>query len=463
MGAAITFARAGQCHFGIEHVRVAIEVLRDFAFEKQVNGIHVTQGADRRGARRSRRGTGRSTRSPPRSPRRSRRAAPVVLKPSELSPFSALLFAQVMHDAGTPPGVFNLVNGHRRRGRLGDVGPSGRRHGLVHRLDPRGRAGGAGRRADGQARGPGTGRQIAQRVPARCRLRERGAQGRARRDAQRRPVLRRADPAWWCLRSRLAEVEALAADAANGDRRRRSASTRRPCIGPLANAPQFAKVQELIQAGIDEGAKLVVRRARPAAGPQPRLFRAADGVLRSHAGHAHRAGGDLRSGRRASMPYEDEADAVRIANATVYGLEPTSSRPTRRAARRVARQIRAGQVHINYPAWSGYAPFGGYKQSGNGREYGVLRPGGVSRDQGDPRVLITWSWLSLLPRRLIPATWRWASSADWQATQVRTPGSARGAAARGSARRTRRTPRRSRRAGFRHGRAASASLTVSSI
>ena len=59
-----------------------------------------------------------------------------------------------------------------------------------------------------------------------------------------------------------------------------------------------------------------------------------------------------------------------LANATVYGLSSHVQSADQEVARRVARQIRAGQVHINYPAWSGYAPFGGYKQSGNGREYG---------------------------------------------------------------------------------------------
>jgi aldehyde dehydrogenase (NAD+) len=72
------------------------------------------------------------------------------------------------------------------------------------------------------------------------------------------------------------------------------------------------------------------------------------------------------------QPYEDEEDAIRIANSTLYGLSSHVQSADQEAARRVARGIRAGQVHINYPAWSGFAPFGGYKQSGNGREYGVF-------------------------------------------------------------------------------------------
>src|SRR5690606_11441354 len=110
MGAAIGFARAGQCHFGIEHVRVAIDVLRDFAFETEVNGIHV---------RKEPIGVVAAI-TPWNWPlyQITAKVAPamaagctVMLKPSELSPFTALLFAQVMHDAGTPPGVFNPVNG----------------------------------------------------------------------------------------------------------------------------------------------------------------------------------------------------------------------------------------------------------------------------------------------------------------------------------------------------------------
>ena len=110
MGAAISFARAGQCYFGIEHVRVAIEVLREFAFETQVNGIHVRKEP-----------VGVCALITPWNwplYQVTAKVAPalaagctVVLKPSELSPFTALLFAQVMDDAGTPAGVFNLVNG----------------------------------------------------------------------------------------------------------------------------------------------------------------------------------------------------------------------------------------------------------------------------------------------------------------------------------------------------------------
>ena len=71
----------------------------------------------------------------------------------------------------------------------------------------------------------------------------------------------------------------------------------------------------------------------------------------------------------AIMPYDSEEQAIEIANDTVYGLSANVESKDIEHARKVARQLRAGQVKINYPAWDTFAPFGGYKQSGNGREY----------------------------------------------------------------------------------------------
>jgi len=71
----------------------------------------------------------------------------------------------------------------------------------------------------------------------------------------------------------------------------------------------------------------------------------------------------------AIMPYDSEAEAIEIANDSEFGLAAFVQSENLEHARRVARQLRAGQVNINYPDWDIYAPFGGYKQSGNGREY----------------------------------------------------------------------------------------------
>ncbi|MCX7676774.1 MAG: aldehyde dehydrogenase family protein, partial [Alteraurantiacibacter sp.] len=254
MGAAITFSRAGQVHFGIEHVRVMLEVLKDYAFESSVNGIHV---------RREPIGVVAAI-TPWNWPlyQITAKVAPaiaagctVVLKPSELSPFSALLFAQVMHDAGTPAGVFNLVHG------TGDtVGSAMASHPGVDMVSFTGstRAG----VLVAQAAAP-TVKRVVQELGGKspnvflpdadfATAVPKGILGAMRNVGQSCAAPTRLV----VPRTRLAEVEQLAADTANGiivGNPLDEACT----IGPLANAAQFAKVQGLIQAGIDEGAKLV--------------------------------------------------------------------------------------------------------------------------------------------------------------------------------------------------------------
>jgi aldehyde dehydrogenase (NAD+) len=141
-------------------------------------------------------------------------------------------------------------------------------------------------------------------------------------------------------------------------------------MGPIANAAQFRRVQEMIAVGLDEGARLICGGpGRPeglASGffVRPTIF------------------SDVRTDMRVAqeeifgpvlviLPYRDEAEAIAIANDTVYGLGAHVQSGDVERARRVAGRIRAGQVLINYPTWNAHAPFGGYKRSGNGREYGV--------------------------------------------------------------------------------------------
>jgi aldehyde dehydrogenase (NAD+) len=293
----------------------------------------------------------------------------VVLKPSELSPFTALLFAQVMADAGTPPGVFNLVNG------TGDVvGNAMSSHSDVDMVSFTGstRAG----VLVAQAAAP-TIKRVVQELGGKspniflpdadfAAAVPKGVLAAMRNVGQSCAApTRMVVPA-----SRLAEVEALAAEAAAG------VITGDPLdeqtvLGPLANAPQFAKVQELIQSGIDQGARLVIGGTGRPPGlnhgyfARPTIFSEVTPDMRI-------AQEEIFGPVLAIMAYQDEDDAIRIANATIYGLSSHIQSSDQEAARRVARRIRAGQVHINHPAWSGYAPFGGYKQSGNGREYGVF-------------------------------------------------------------------------------------------
>ena len=366
MGAAITFSRAGQCHFGIEHVRVAIEVLREFDFEKVVDGIHV---------RREPIGVVAAI-TPWNWPlyQITAKVAPaiaagctVVLKPSELSPFTALLFAQVMHDAGTPAGVFNLVNGTGET-----VGAAMSGHPDVDMVSFTGstRAG----VLVAEAAAP-TVKRVVQELGGKspnvflpdadfAGAVPKGVLGMMRNVGQSC-----ASPTRMVVpRARLAEVEDLAREAAEaivvGDPLDESS-----VLGPLANAPQFAKVQDLIQAGIDEGAKLLCGGTGRPNGLN-RGFFARPTVFSEVTTEMRIAQEEIFGPVLVIQPYDDEEDAIRIANATRYGLSSHVQSADQEAARRVARRIRAGQVHINYPAWSGYAPFGGYRQSGNGREYG---------------------------------------------------------------------------------------------
>ena len=368
MGAAITFSRAGQVHFGIEHVRVMLDVLKDYQFQTQVNGIHV-----------QREPIGVCALITPWNwplYQITAKVAPalaagctVVLKPSELSPFSALLFAQVMHDAGTPPGVFNLVNGTGEA-----VGAAMASHPGVDMVSFTGstRAG----VLVAQAAAP-TIKRVVQELGGKspnvflpdadfAAAVPKGILGAMRNVGQSCAAPTRLV----VPRTRLAEVEALAAQTAD------SIIVGNPLddacmIGPLANAAQFAKVQDLIQAGIDEGAKLVCGGTGRPAGLN-RGFFARPTVFSEVTPEMRVAQEEIFGPVVVIQPYEDEEDAVRIANATVYGLSSHVQSADQEAARRVAGRIRAGQVHINYPVWSGYAPFGGYRQSGNGREYGVF-------------------------------------------------------------------------------------------
>jgi acyl-CoA reductase-like NAD-dependent aldehyde dehydrogenase len=292
----------------------------------------------------------------------------VVLKPSELSPFTALLFAQVMHDAGTPPGVFNMVMGS---GEV--VGQAMASHPDVDMVSFTGSTR-AGVLVAGAA--APTVKRVIQELGGKSPnvfLPDADfatAVPKAVLGATRNVGQSCAAPTRMVVpRNRLAEVEALSAETAAtivvGD-----PTDEATALGPLANKAQFEKVQALIQAGIDEGAKLVAGGPGLPPGLNHGYF-ARPTVFSEVATDMRIAQEEIFGPVVAIQPYADEEDAVRIANATVYGLSSHVQSGDQDAARRFARRIRAGQVHINFPAWSGYAPFGGYKMSGNGREYGV--------------------------------------------------------------------------------------------
>lgn len=291
----------------------------------------------------------------------------VVLKPSELAPLSALLLADLIEEAGFPPGVFNLVQGDGP-----GAGAALAAHPGVDMVSITGstRAGIEVARAAAPTikrvaqelggKSPNVilpDADLAQAVPpgVAAAMRNLGQSC----SAPTRMIVPRAV---------LPQVEELAREAASqiviSDPFDPAATH-----GAIANRAQFNRIQAMIAVGIDEGARLV------AGGPGRPDGRNAGFFVRPT------IFSDVRTDMRISqeeifgpvlclIPYDDVDDAVRIANDTVFGLGAHVQGTDLARAREVACRIRAGQVHLNYPAWDPHAPFGGYKQSGNGREYG---------------------------------------------------------------------------------------------
>jgi aldehyde dehydrogenase (NAD+) len=290
----------------------------------------------------------------------------VVLKPSEIAPISGIVFSEVMDAAGTPKGVYNMINGTGP-----DVGQVMAGHPDVDMVSFTGstRAGiiVAKTAAD-------TVKRVAQELGGKspniilpdadlARAVRKGVNacfGNSGQscDAPTRMLV----PA-----DRHDEALAVAKQAAEahnvGDPR--STDTR---LGPVVSQLQYDKIQRLIESGILEGATLVT------GGPgRPENLNRGYYVRPTVFGHVTPemtiAREEIFGPVLSIMSYKDEDDAVKIANDTVYGLAAYVQSKNLDHARNVAMRLRAGQVSINYPEWDTFAPFGGYKQSGNGREY----------------------------------------------------------------------------------------------
>jgi aldehyde dehydrogenase (NAD+) len=289
----------------------------------------------------------------------------MVLKPSEIAPLSGTLFAQVCHDAGVPPGVFNLVHG---------LGPEvGARLSVHPEVDMVSFTGSTRAGTQIAAVAAATAKRVAQEMGGKspniilptADLAQAVAAGVT---AVMSNTGQSCDAPTRMLvpRNRQAEALAVAKAAAEavkvGDPRDEGTA-----MGPLVSKLQFDKVQRLIQAGIDEGATLVTGGVgRPADlnrgwFVRPTVF---GDVVNTMTISKEEIFGPVL----AIQPYDDIEDAIAQANDTIYGLAAYIAGPVE-DAKPVARRLRAGTVNLNYPDWDTFAPFGGYKQSGNGREY----------------------------------------------------------------------------------------------
>jgi aldehyde dehydrogenase (NAD+) len=291
----------------------------------------------------------------------------MVLKPSEVAPLNAIIWSEVMHAAGVPAGVYNMVQGE---GAV--VGAAMSAHPGIDMMSFTGstRAG----ILVAQAAAP-TVKRVAQELggkSANILLPDvdfqtavtKGVVGMMGNSGQSCNAPTR----MFVPLDRHEEAKAIAKTAAErivvGDVR-----DARTNLGPVVSEMQFNKIQRLIQAGIDEGAELVT------GGPgrpenlnrgyfvRPTVFA---GVRNDMTIAREEIFGPVLS----ILPYRDEAEAIRLANDTLYGLAAYVQSADVGHARRVAAELRAGNVFMNYPAGDTAAPFGGYKQSGNGREYG---------------------------------------------------------------------------------------------
>ena len=290
----------------------------------------------------------------------------VVLKPSEIAPISGIIFAEVMEAAGVPKGVFNLVNGNGP-----DVGQIMAGHPDVDMVSFTGstRAGiiVAKTAAD-------TVKRVAQELGGKSAniilpdadfetAVTKGVEGCFGNSGQSCDApTRMLVPA-----DRHDEALAIAKTAAEtfkvGDPK--SAET---VLGPVVSQLQFDKIQRLIESGIKEGATVVTGGLGRPEGLNRGYY-----IRPTIFGHVTP---DMTVSREeifgpvlSVISYEDEDDAVRIANDTVYGLAAYIQSQNIEHARAVAARMRAGSVYLNYPDWDTRSSFGGYKQSGNGREY----------------------------------------------------------------------------------------------
>ncbi|HMJ15376.1 MAG TPA: aldehyde dehydrogenase family protein, partial [Polyangiaceae bacterium] len=291
----------------------------------------------------------------------------VVLKPSEVAPLSAFILTEIIHAAGLPPGVFNLVSGDGP-----SVGEALVTHPKVDMVSFTGSTR-AGKRIS----------ELAAQSVKRVALELGGKSASVvLEDADLEKAVTHTVQSCYlnsgqtCSahtrllvpKNRLAEAERYAKGAAEGFTLGNALSddTR---LGPLVSATQRERVRDYIEQGVKEGAKLVTGGAEPPEQLEKGYF-VRPTVFTNVRTDMRIAQEEIFGPVLCIIPYDSEEDAVRIANDTIYGLAGGVWSKDPDHAKRVARRMRTGQVDINGGNYNPNAPFGGFKQSGHGREYG---------------------------------------------------------------------------------------------
>lgn len=366
MGAPHTLATTAQAYTGQGHLEEALRVLRTFEFEEDLGEHRIFK--EPIGV------CGLIT--PWNWPinQISCKVAPalavgctMVLKPSEVAPLSAYLFAQVMHEAGVPAGVFNMVNGD---GPV--VGTALSKHPDVSMMSFTGSTRAGSLVAQNAAP---TVKRVTQELGGKSPNiilddadLETAVAGGVRHMYTNTGQSCNAPSRMLVPAAKLAEAEAIAAKVTEsvvvGD-----PTAETTTMGPVVSEVQFNKIQGLIEQGIKEGAKVVIGGlGRPEGLDKGYFIRP---TIFSQANNEMTVAREEIFGPVLTMiPYDTEEEAIRIANDTPYGLAGYVQSGDLDHAREVASRIRAGNVHINGASGGFNVPFGGFKQSGNGREWG---------------------------------------------------------------------------------------------
>ena len=290
----------------------------------------------------------------------------MVLKPSEVAPIDAMIFAEIIHEAGLPAGVFNLVNGDGP-----GVGTALSGHPDVDMVSFTGstRAGVAIAKNAAD-----TVKRVAQELGGKSANiilddadLEAAVAGGVTSCFTNSGQSCNAPTRMLVPASRLAEAAAVAKAAAA------TVVAGKPdaegtTIGPVVSEVQFNKIQSLIEQGVREGAELVAGGPGKPEGLETGYF-VKPTVFSNVNNQMTIAREEIFGPVLCILPYQDEAEAIAIANDTPYGLSAYVSGSQERALK-VAGQLRAGNVHVNGAPIDFACPFGGYKQSGNGREWG---------------------------------------------------------------------------------------------
>ncbi len=366
MGAPIDLARGSQTTLGLGHIKSAIKTLKSFNFETVEDGMilrHEPIGV-----------CGMIT--PWNWPMNQvavkimpalAAGCTMILKPSEESPIDSMIFVEVLHEAGIPAGVVNLVNGY---GPV--VGEAMSSHPDIDMMSFTGSTRGGIAVAKASA---DTVKRVAQELGGKSAniilddtdIARAVAEGidycmdnsGQSCNAPTRMLVPNAK-----LDEAIAAAKLAAGNIAVDDPAKEGNH-----IGPVVNKAQFDKIQDLIQVGIDEGATLV-------AGGTGRPEHLSKGYYVKPTVFAY-VNNNMTIAREeifgpviVIIGYDDEDQAIEIANDTDFGLAGYVSSGDMEHAKAIARRIRAGQIAINYSDGTSETPFGGYKQSGNGREQG---------------------------------------------------------------------------------------------